>query len=275
MQIYFSKMHGLGNDFMVVDNVTQNVFFNPAQIKQLADRHLGVGFDQLLLVEPPYDPDVDFHYRIFNADGSEVEQCGNGARCFGRFVRMKGLTNKDNITVSTKSGVIRIRIENESQISVDMGKPQLAPHAIPFKANKEEITYILRAEEQTFLCGAVSMGNPHCVMLVDNVQTAPVSEVGALLTQHDRFPKGANIGFMQLTGERSAQLRVFERGAGETRACGTGACAAAVWGILQGKLMSPATISLPGGSLTISWQRDQRVWMRGPAEHVYDGQITL
>ncbi|RUO37867.1 diaminopimelate epimerase [Aliidiomarina taiwanensis] len=275
MQMYFSKMHGLGNDFMVVDNVTQNIFFNPAQIKQLADRHLGVGFDQLLLVEPPYDPDVDFHYRIFNADGSEVEQCGNGARCFGRFVRMKGLTNKDTITVSTKSGVIRIRVESETQISVDMGKPQLAPHAIPFKANKEELTYILRAEEQTFLCGAVSMGNPHCVMLVENVQEAPVAEVGALLTYHERFPKGANIGFMQLTGERSAQLRVYERGAGETRACGTGACAAAVWGILQGKLMSPATISLPGGSLTISWQRGQSVWMRGPAEHVYDGQLTL
>lgn len=275
MQIHFSKMHGLGNDFMVVDNVTQNVFFNPQQIKRLAERNLGVGFDQLLLVEPPYDPDVDFHYRIFNADGSEVEQCGNGARCFGRFVRMKGLTNKDDILVSTKSGVIRIRLEGENQISVDMGKPKFEPQAIPFKANKEEITYILRAGEQTFLCGAVSLGNPHCVMLVESVVDAPVAEVGALLTQHERFPAGANIGFMQITGERSAQLRVYERGVGETRACGTGACAAAVWGILQSKLTSPATISLPGGSLTISWQRGQSVWMRGPAEHVYDGQLTL
>ena len=275
MQIHFSKMHGLGNDFMVVDNVTQNIFFNPAQIKQLADRNLGVGFDQLLLVEPPYDPDVDFHYRIFNADGTEVEQCGNGARCFGRFVRMKGLTNKDEISVSTKSCVIRIRLEGENQVSVDMGKPRLEPHAIPFKANKEELTYILRAGEQTFLCGAVSMGNPHCIMLVDNVQQAPVLEVGALLTKHERFPAGANVGFMQVTGARSAQLRVFERGAGETRACGTGACAAAVWGILQGKLTSPATMSLPGGSLTITWQRGQNLWMRGPAEHVYDGQLNL
>jgi len=260
---------------MVIDNVTQNVFFNPEQIKQLADRHCGVGFDQLLVVEPPYDPDVDFHYRIFNADGTEVEQCGNGARCFGRFVRMKGLTNKNTIVVSTKGGNIRIKLEGDNQVNVDMGKPKFDPQHIPFKANKEEVTYILRAEEQTFLCGALSMGNPHCVMLVDNVREAPVAQVGALLTQHERFSEGANVGFLQITGERSAQLRVFERGVGETRACGTGACAAAVWGIRQEKLSSPATISLPGGSLTISWQPGQSVWMRGPAEHVYDGTINL
>ncbi|MCC5854715.1 MAG: diaminopimelate epimerase [Idiomarina sp.] len=275
MQLHFSKMHGLGNDFMVIDNVTQNIFLSKEQIVALADRHCGVGFDQLLMVEPPYDPDVDFHYRIFNADGSEVEQCGNGARCFGRFVRMKGLSNKQEISVSTKSGTIRIRLEGENQVNVDMGLPILEPQKIPFKANKEELTYILRADEATYLCGAVSMGNPHCIMMVDNVTEAPVAEVGGLLTTHERFPEGANIGFLQITGERSAQLRVFERGVGETQACGTGACAAAVWGILQEKLTSPATISLPGGSLTITWQPGETLWMLGPAEHVYDGQLML
>lgn len=275
MLIHFSKMHGLGNDFVVIDSVTQNIFLNREQIAKLADRHCGVGFDQLLIVEPPYDPDVDFHYRIFNADGSEVEQCGNGARCFGRFVRMKGLTNKEEISVSTKKGVIRIRLEADGMVNVDMGKPVLEPSKIPFRANKVETTYILRANEQTFLVGAVSMGNPHCIMLVDDVDTAPVAEVGALLTQYERFPEGANVGFMQITGANRARLRVFERGVGETQACGTGACAAAVWGILQDKLTSPVAITLPGGTLDITWEQGHSLWMRGPAEHVYDGQIAL
>lgn len=260
---------------MVVDTITQNVFFNPEQIRQLADRNRGVGFDQLLLVEPPYDPDVDFHYRIFNADGSEVEQCGNGARCFGRFVRMKGLTNKHQITVSTKGGNIEVKLEQDGFVSVDMGAPKLAPQSVPFKASKEEITYILRAEEKTFLCGALSMGNPHCVMLVDNVEEAEVDAIGRLLTSHDRFPEGANVGFLQISSPQEARLRVFERGVGETLACGTGACAAAVWGILQEKITSPATIHLPGGSLVIEWESGSPVWMKGPAEHVYDGQLLL
>ncbi|RUO18762.1 diaminopimelate epimerase [Aliidiomarina iranensis] len=275
MLIQFSKMHGLGNDFVVIDSVTQNVFLNREQITRLADRHCGVGFDQLLIVEPPYDPEVDFHYRIFNADGSEVEQCGNGARCFGRFVRMKGLTNKDEIRVSTKKGVIRIRLEDNAMVNVDMGKPVLEPSQIPFRANKNETTYILRANEQTFLVGAVSMGNPHCVMLVDDVAAAPVQETGALLTQYERFPEGANVGFMQIVDRQNAKLRVFERGVGETQACGTGACAAAVWGILQDKLTSPVAIALPGGTLNITWEPGKSLWMRGPAEHVYDGQIAL
>lgn len=275
MLVQFSKMHGLGNDFVVIDNVTQNIFLSREQISKLADRHLGIGFDQLLMVEPPYDPDVDFHYRIFNADGSEVEQCGNGARCFGRFVRMKGLTNKSEISVSTKKGVIQIRLEAEGQVNVDMGAPILEPSEIPFRANKQEITYILRAEEQTFFVGAVSMGNPHCVMLVDDVASAPVQETGSLLTKFERFPEGANIGFLQITDSNTAKLRVFERGVGETQACGTGACAAAVWGILQEKLKSPARIELPGGSLEISWQPGESLWMRGPAEHVFDGQFSL
>lgn len=275
MLVQFSKMHGLGNDFVVIDNVTQNIFLSREQICLLADRHRGIGFDQLLLVEPPYDPDVDFHYRIFNADGSEVEQCGNGARCFGRFVRMKGLTNKNHIRVSTKKGTIQIRLESDQLVNVDMGQPQLEPSKIPFRANKQEVTYILRANEQTFLVGAVSMGNPHCVLLVDDVASAPVNEVGQLLTHFERFPEGANVGFLQVVNANEAKLRVFERGVGETQACGTGACAAAVWGMLQDKLSSPAKIELPGGTLEISWQPGESLWMRGPAEHVFDGQFQL
>lgn len=275
MLVHFSKMHGLGNDFLVIDNVTQNIFFNPEQIARLADRNTGVGFDQLLLVEPPYDPDIDFHYRIFNADGSEVQQCGNGARCFGRFVRHKGLSNKNRLQVSTKGGVIEIMLLADGQVQVDMGPPQFQPQAIPFKANKQEVTYILRAEEQTFLCGAISMGNPHCVMLVDDVDTAAVNSIGALLTQHERFPEGANVGFLQIMNPQRARLRVYERGVGETRACGSGACAAAVWGMLQERLESTATIELPGGNLQISWQPEQSVMMTGEASHVFDGQLVL
>lgn len=275
MLVHFSKMHGLGNDFLVIDNVTQNIFFNPEQIARLADRNTGVGFDQLLLVEPPYDPDIDFHYRIFNADGSEVQQCGNGARCFGRFVRHKGLSNKNRLQVSTKGGVIEITLLADGQVQVDMGPPQFQPQAIPFKANKQEVTYILRAEEQTFLCGAISMGNPHCVMLVDDVDTAAVDSVGALLTQHERFPEGANVGFLQVMNPQRARLRVYERGVGETRACGSGACAAAVWGMLQERLEPSATIELPGGNLQISWQPEQSVLMTGDASHVFDGQLVL
>lgn len=275
MLVQFTKMHGLGNDFVVIDNVTQNLYLSPEQISKLADRHRGIGFDQLLMIEPPYDPDVDFHYRIFNADGSEVEQCGNGARCVGRFVRMKGLTNKSEIIVSTKKGLIQVRSDADGQVTVDMGAPILEPSRIPFRANKQEITYILRIEEHTFFVGALSMGNPHCVLLVDNVDTAAVQEIGALLTHYDRFPEGANIGFLQINSLNSARLRVFERGVGETQACGTGACAAAAWGILQGKLKSPVCVELPGGTLEIRWQPGESLWMRGPAEHVFDGQFLL
>lgn len=275
MLIHFSKMHGLGNDFMVIDNVTQNIFLNNDQIAQLADRHRGVGFDQLLLVEAPYDPDIDFHYRIFNADGSEVQQCGNGARCFGRFIRHKGLSNKNRFKVSTKKGVIDIQLLADGQVSVDMGEPVTEPAQIPFRANKAEITYILRAAEQTFLCGVLSMGNPHCVILVDDIEKAPVNEVGSLLTQHERFAEGANIGFLQIVDREQARLRVFERGVGETQACGSGACAAAVWGMMQDKLDSSVRIELPGGPLQIEWQAGQRVMMTGSATHVFDGQMVL
>lgn len=275
MNIQFSKMHGLGNDFMVIDNITQNVYLSKDAICRLADRNMGIGFDQLLMIEPPYNPDLDFHYRIFNADGSEVEQCGNGARCFARFVKMKGLTQKRIINVSTANGKIQLKIEQDGNITVDMGKPILDPVKIPFVAQKEEKTYILRAEDHTVLCGAVSMGNPHCVVLVDDIDTAPVETLGPLLESHERFPNKVNVGFLEIQSRDYARLRVWERGVGETLACGTGACAAAVIGQLQGKLNTHCTIELPGGKLRFFWQPGQSVRMSGPAEFVFDGQVQV
>lgn len=276
MQIQFSKMHGLGNDFMVVDNVTQNVFFSKEKIQQLADRNFGIGFDQLLLVEPPYDPDQDFHYRIFNADGSEVSQCGNGARCFARFVKQKGLTNRNKVVVSTKAGKMVLYLEKDGQVTVNMGKPEFDPAKVPLKANKQENFYIIRDNEQTLFCGAVSMGNPHCVMEVDDVDTAPVHNIGPRLERHERFPEGVNVGFMQIVSDAHIKLRVFERGAGETLACGSGACAAVAIGQIQGKLGKDVRVDLPGGSLRIRWPgEDAPLKMTGPAEHIYDGQLTL
>ncbi len=280
MLLQFSKMHGLGNDFMVVDAVSQNVFLTKEQIKQLADRNFGVGFDQLLMVEPPYDPDLDFHYRIFNADGSEVEQCGNGARCFAKFVRNKGLTNKYKIAVSTKSGKIVLYVEQDGQVTVNMGVPQFEPAKVPFKAQKQELNYILHGDDgtdsATALCGVVSMGNPHAVITVDDIQTAPVTLWGPIFENHERFPERANIGFMQVVTPGHIKLRVWERGAGETLACGTGACAAAVIGQMQKTLQAQVRVDLPGGSLQIRWNGPgQPVKMTGPAEHVFDGQMVL
>ena len=272
----FSKMHGLGNDFMVVDGVTQSVFLTDELIRKLADRHRGVGFDQLLLVEAPYDPDLDFHYRIFNADGSEVSQCGNGARCFARFVSLKGLTDKQDIRVSTANGKMALSLQEDGQVRVNMGKPIWEPAKVPFIANKFEKNYLLRTELQTAICGVVSMGNPHAVLQVENVQTAPVNELGPLLENHERFPERANIGFMQVVNRHHIKLRVFERGAGETQACGSGACAAAAVGIMQGALDSPVRVDLPGGTLMIEWQGEgSPLYMTGDAEHVYDGFLKL
>lgn len=272
----FSKMHGLGNDFMVVDAVTQNVFFSDELIQRLADRHLGVGFDQLLVVEPPYDPELDFHYRIFNADGSEVAQCGNGARCFVRFVHMKGLTTKRDIRVSTSSGTMVLSMGENEQVRVNMGEPVFEPGCVPFRANKAQKTYIIRTSEQTVLCGVVSMGNPHCVIQVDDVDTAPVHSLGPLLERHERFPQRANIGFMQVVNRRHIRLRVFERGSGETLACGSGACGAVAVGIQQGLLSHQVRVDLPGGGLEINWQGSGHpLYMLGPATHVYDGYIHL
>ncbi|TDF36290.1 diaminopimelate epimerase [Alteromonadaceae bacterium M269] len=276
MQINFSKMHGLGNDFMVIDNVTQNLYFSEEKIKQLADRNFGIGFDQLLVVEPPYDPDQDFHYRIFNANGGEVSQCGNGARCFARFVRMKGLINKNKVVVSTKAGKMILYLEKDGQVTVNMGAPKLEPAQIPLKANKREATYVIRAGEHTAFCGAASMGNPHCVLEVDDIDTAPVETLGPLLESHERFPEGANVGFMQIINNQHIKLRVFERGAGETLACGSGACAAVVVGHLQQKLGREVKVDLPGGSLKIRWQNKENiVKMTGPAVHVFDGIINI
>ncbi|AHF75436.1 Diaminopimelate epimerase [Sodalis praecaptivus] len=272
----FSKMHGLGNDFMVVDAVTQNVYFSPEMIRRLSDRHCGVGFDQLLVVEPPYDPELDFHYRIFNADGSEVAQCGNGARCFARFVRMKNLTNKRDILVSTQTGRMVLTVTEDDMVRVNMGEPNFDPQQVPFRAAKAEKTYIMRAAEQTVLCGVVSMGNPHCVIAVDSVESAPVLTLGPVLESHERFPERANIGFMQVLNRGHIRLRVYERGAGETQACGSGACAAVAVGISQGQLAEQVQVDLPGGRLAISWRGPGHpLYMTGPATHIYDGFIHL
>ncbi|EOX3900117.1 diaminopimelate epimerase [Vibrio alginolyticus] len=275
MHFHFSKMHGLGNDFMVVDCITQNVFFSQDLIRRLTDRHTGVGFDQLLVVEAPYDPETDFHYRIFNADGSEVEQCGNGARCFARFVRLKGLTNKYSISVSTKKGKMILNIEDDGEVTVNMGVPEFEPNKIPFKAKQKEKTYIMRAGDNTLFCGAVSMGNPHVVTVVDDVDTAEVETLGPLLESHERFPERVNAGFMQVMSRDHIRLRVYERGAGETQACGSGACAAVAVGILQGLLDENVKVSLPGGELRIAWQGPGKpLFMTGPTTHVFDGQLS-
>lgn len=269
-------MHGLGNDFMVVDGVTQNAFFSPEQIKRLADRNFGIGFDQLLLVEPPYDPDLDFHYRIFNADGSEVSQCGNGARCFARFVHMKGLTNKTAIKVSTKSGNMVLYLEDNDQVTVNMGRPIFEPKKVPFVAQQYEKTYILKSDSDNVLCGVVSMGNPHCVTVVEELVDEYVLDLGQRLESHERFPERANIGFMQVITRDHIKLRVFERGAGETLACGSGACAAVVIGRQQDLLDSKVKVDLPGGTLHIRWHDENSpVKMTGPAEFVFDGHIQL
>jgi diaminopimelate epimerase len=275
MHFHFSKMHGLGNDFMVVDCITQNIFFSPDLIRRLADRHTGIGFDQLLVVEAPYDPESDFHYRIFNSDGSEVEQCGNGARCFARFVSMKGLTNKYTIRVSTKKGKLVLKIEDNDLVTVNMGVPEFEPSKIPFSAKQFEKTYILRAGQHTLFSGAVSMGNPHVVTVVNDVATANVEEIGPLLESHERFPEKVNAGFMQIIERDKIALRVYERGAGETQACGSGACAAVAVGIVQGSLDDSVEVNLPGGQLRINWQGPGTpLYMTGSATHVFDGQIS-
>ncbi|AWK13449.1 diaminopimelate epimerase [Candidatus Fukatsuia symbiotica] len=272
----FSKMHGLGNDFMVVDAVTQSVYFSPELVRRLADRHTGVGFDQMLVVEAPYDPELDFHYRIFNADGSEVSQCGNGARCFALFVHLKGLTKKRHIHVSTQSGRMVLHITDDEQVCVNMGEPVFAPQAVPFRAAKAEKTYILRTTEHTVLCGVVSIGNPHCVLQVEDISVADVALLGPILENHERFPQRANIGFMQVVSRERICLRVYERGVGETKACGSGACAAVAVGIEQGLLGENVDVQMQGGSLRINWQgAGHPLYMTGQAAHLYDGFIHL
>lgn len=276
MRLEFTKMHGLGNDFMVIDLVSQRVRLEPEQIRQLADRHFGVGFDQLLLVEPPGSPEVDFRYRIFNADGSEVAQCGNGARCFARFVRERRLTRKNRLRVETASGIIELDIDDRDRVTVDMGAPHFAPAEIPFEAGAEAGTYEIDVAGRRVEMSALSMGNPHAVLLVDDVDSAPVATLGPALENHPRFPERVNVGFMQVLDPHHIRLRVFERGAGETLACGTGACAAAVAGIRRGLLASPVQVALPGGELEIRWAGGNApVIMVGPTARVFDGAIRL
>ncbi len=272
----FSKMHGLGNDFVVIDAIHQAVDLTPEQLRFIADRRRGVGCDQILLVEKPQQTEVDFCYRIFNADGSEVAQCGNGARCFARFVRDKGLTDKDTIAVETASGVIYPTLESDGTVKVNMGPPVWEPARIPLLADVEQPSYTLTlASGETVTFGAVSMGNPHAVIQVADVQMAPVEQWGPEIESHACFPERVNVGFMQILDSAHIRLRVFERGTGETQACGTGACAAVVTGIIQQLLDPFVSVTLPGGTLWIRWDGEgQDVWMTGPAEHVFDGEIA-
>jgi diaminopimelate epimerase len=276
MEIEFTKMHGLGNDFVVIDAINQDIDLSEEQVRFLADRHFGVGCDQLLLVEAAETDDVDFIYRIFNADGGEVEQCGNGARCFAVFVREKGLTDKDLIRVETVSGVIELHVQDDGQITVDMGVPEFSPWNIPFNADTRLDEYSLDVNGKMLKIGVVSMGNPHAVTIVDNVDTTAVDELGAGIESHSLFPNRVNAGFMQIIDESHIRLRVYERGAGETLACGTGACAAIAVGCLQGHLSDRVQVDLPGGSLQISWQGEASpVMMTGPATTVFEGKITV
>jgi diaminopimelate epimerase len=276
MIINFTKMHGLGNDFVVIDAINQTVLLSPAQIRFMADRHFGVGFDQLLLVEKPVSDNADFKYRIFNADGSEVSQCGNGARCFARFVREKGLFTGDEIRVDTDSGQLVLKLMENDLVLVNMGIPRHAPSEIPMVTAQEAQTHSVEINGKSMVFGAVSMGNPHAVIQVENITTAPVADLGKLLENHPLFPERANIGFMQVVNRKHIKLRVYERGAGETLACGSGACAAVVVGIEQGLLDNEVMAALTGGELMISWAgRSQPVYMTGPATTVYDGKISL
>jgi diaminopimelate epimerase len=276
VKLKFSKMHGLGNDFVVLDGVRQQVSLTPEQLRYLGDRHFGVGCDQILLVERPGQAGLDFRYRIFNADGGEVEQCGNGARCFVRFVHEQGLTDKREIRVETMKGLITLRLEGDGNVTVDMGIPRFSPAEIPFLHDDDVVIYNLDVADETLEISVVSMGNPHAVQVVDCVDQAPVGVHGPLIEAHERFPQRVNAGFMQIVDKHAIRLRVYERGAGETMACGTGACAAVVAGIRRGLLESPVRVTTRGGDLTIAWGGEARpVMMTGPAVTVFSGEIEL
>jgi diaminopimelate epimerase len=281
MNIEFTKMQGLGNDFVVINAIDKPFALNPAQIRHLADRHEGVGCDQVLVVAPPSQADVDFDYKIYNQDGGEVEQCGNGARCFARFVREKGISNKSTLKVLTKSGIIELQQERGGEVTVNMGIPQFKPDEIPFSAPESVPRYTLRlptdeTHDIEIEIGVVSMGNPHAVTQVADVATAPVAQWGPMIESHPRFPQRVNAGFMQVIDRGNINLRVFERGVGETRACGTGACAAVVVGRNWRLLDECVDVNLPGGKLTIRWRgNNEPVYMTGPAQTVFEGRISL
>jgi diaminopimelate epimerase len=287
MKLKFTKMHGAGNDFVVIDAISQHIDFTPAQWKHLADRRFGVGADQMLVVERATTPGCDFRYRIYNNDGGEVEQCGNGARAFVKFVAEKGLSTQRRIAVETLSGVIAPRLEDDGSVTVDMGAPVLAPADVPFDAEGLDgvaegrdllwpLVLELAGDKETVLVSVVSMGNPHAVQVVADVDTAPVELTGPLIEHHPRFPRRVNAGFMQLLSRQHIRLRVFERGAGETLACGTGACAAVVSGIRRGLLDSPVRVDARGGQLSIAWDGPgQPVLLTGPAMTVFEGEIEI
>lgn len=276
MTLRFTKMQGLGNDFVVIDGVRQSVRLTSGHVRAIADRHFGIGCDQLLLVESSTRPQVDFRYRIFNADGEEVEQCGNGARCFARFVRDEGLIERNTIRVETRGGILELLLEGAEQVTVNMGCPRLTPAVIPFLADTQAERYAITVADQEWEIGAVSMGNPHAVLRVADVNSAPVERIGPLLEHHARFPQRTNVGFMEIVRPDHIRLRVHERGVGETLACGTGACAAVVVGRVQDLLQDSVAVDLPGGRLTIHWAGDQApVLMTGPARRVFDGWLDL
>ncbi len=283
MRLRFTKMQGAGNDFVVLDGISQRVELSAAQLQRLADRRFGIGADQILLVQRPGQPGLDFRYRIFNADGGEVEQCGNGARCFVRFVHERGLTHKRAIRVETLGGVIEPRLEDDGGVTVDMGTPVLEPASVPFdaeglvaRAEQHDRLWPLQIHGRTAELSVLSMGNPHAVQVVVDVEQAPVAKDGPVIEHHRRFPRRVNAGFMQVLDRHAIRLRVWERGVGETLACGTGACAAAVAGILRGALDSPVAVHTRGGELRIAWAGAGRpVLMTGPAEAVFDGEIEL
>jgi diaminopimelate epimerase len=276
MRVKFTKMHGIGNDFVVIDAISQSISLTTAQIRRLGDRHFGVGFDQLLLVERSSRSDAEFRYRIYNADGSEVEQCGNGARCFARFVHDKGMTVSRNIPVETARGLIHLMLEADGQVTVDMGVPDFTPAALPFVAENASDYYDLMVNGDKYAIGAVSVGNPHAVLLVEAVETAPVTTLGPAIESHTRFPNHVNVGFMEIIDRGHIRLRVFERGVGETLACGTGACAAVAIGIHNRLLDNAVEALLTGGNLEIRWEGEgASLMMTGPAETVFQGQIEL
>lgn len=276
MNIKFTKMHGAGNDFVMIDGVRQNVQLTPEQFRLMADRHFGVGCDQILIVEKPVSKDADFRYRIFNADGGEVEQCGNGARCFMRFVHEQKLTTKREILVETRGGLISPRLEQDGRITVNMGPPIFDPALVPFDGGSGAVSEMLEVTGKSLDISAMSMGNPHAVQLVADIEQAPVEKLGPLIEHHPRFPKRVNAGFMQVMDRHSLRLRVYERGAGETLSCGTGACAAAVTGIRRGLLDSPVNVATRGGVLTVTWDGEgHSVQMTGPAISVFSGEINI
>ena len=278
MLLRFTKMHGLGNDFMMVDLVSQRAHIYPDTIRKLADRRTGIGFDQLLTVSPPDDPNADFRYTIFNADGSQAEQCGNGARCFLRFVRDQGLTTKSFLRLQTISGQISCRLEKDGNITVNMGTPILQPASIPFIADSQQILYELEQPHSAEVTTAsvVNVGNPHAVISVKDLDNAPIVSLGPIIESHERFPEKVNVGFMQILSRKQIRLRVYERGVGETQACGSGACAAIVAGRLQGLLDEHIEVELPGGKLELRWAGENApIMMKGPARRIYEGRLKL